>query len=520
MAQLNTLPDSKLLLGPFLRLPSKKLFADYYQIIETPVSLAEIKARNAKSEYATLQDLYSDFKLMRDNAIAYNEQGSDIANAASLILKTAEDYIIQATLGEEAASYASELEQSELRIMDDLAKHKQGRRLVAELFIDKPSKEEYPDYYKIIPNPTSINTIKEQIQHGRARTSDAFKEIVEVMFTNALIANEETSQVVADAKMLQKLFNSRFEKMAKTLPPAPTGYDLYATKLMEGSCSEEAGLDEKEDTEAKAGTPLKLRIKPVTKEATPRLKLNIKGRKKESAEPDTATEAEDEGPAESEEVKDEGSNQPDPETEDAPAPEDTAEDNAEETKESVETQGETTTTELAVPEVADARKITRDPKTSSEALIKSLVISSVIPVTSKYHLQKAPPPAALLNLFQLTVPASPKYTVRSFSFTVPAYHQTVNVNSTIHELLNHQYYEVVLSHNYRQVKQYSSSTSSPWADADTPITHKYEIGLATGLNLVELTVFTQPGRKARHGDGSSENDVVEKVSLWITRMRS
>lgn len=555
MARLNTIPDSKIVLLPFLRLPGKKLFADYYELIKKPISLAEIKSRNTKSEYASLQDLYDDFLLMKDNALQYNERGSDIANAASLILRTVEDHIIEKTMGEEALAYMTKLEQNELRIMDELAKYKQGRNhMVAELFIDEPSKEEYPDYYNIISTPTSINTIKNQILYGRARTIDAFKEIVELMFTNAYKANEDGSQVVADAKSLQKSFNARLEKLLKTMPEEPKGYTRSAEKLLKGICPEETeDNEESEESVAETkkstpvATPLKLRIKPPVKE-TPRIKLSLKARNREINDESEPTEAtvEKEEPMNTTEAAEEPSETPEAQKilehtpavekqdetptnanlgEDPAQPEEKPQDGSdsqvakqEDTKLKLGIEEADTTSD----EIADSRNILRDPHNPGEALIKSIVVSSVIPITSKYHLQKSPPPPALLNLFQITVPASQKYTVQSFAFSLPSFHRTININSTINEILNSQYYDLVLSHNYRQVKAYSSSTSSPWADAATPITHKYEVNLSTGLNFLEVTVSTQPGRTTRHGvsDQDSSNETIEKISFWITRMKN
>lgn len=565
------------------------MFPDYYEIIKNPISLAEIKSRGAKSEDYSLQDIYSDFRLLRNNALQYNEQESDISKAANVVLKAVEDYVLQVTSGPQSdtatvETYMNSLEQHQLRIMDQLANHKVGRsRHAAELFMDEPSREDYPDYYQLITSPISINTIRKQIHDGQVRTVKEFSEHVELMFSNACQYNHETSQVYADAKTLQKAFHLSLDKMVKALSEEPTGYTENASAIMRGEfpkdiqeeqneeqeqekeAEEEKELSDSEDKSREESgssvskTPFKLKLKtatPSTSKDSPKLKLNLKSPEKlklkisrkevsQDAPSEEGLQDSNEAPAaEPEETKEEplpandddeldeskndtemspdvSTNKQDPETgsENTSQPQD---------ENKVE---EKTVEESTVP----LRNILRDPEqNSSESLIKSITVSSVIPITSKYHLQKSPPPPGLLNLFQINIPASLKYFIQSYAFSLPAFHHTININSTINEMLNHQYFDLILSHNYRQVNPYSSSTTSPWTDATSPITNKYEIQLAPGLNLVEITVSSQSGKPKRHSavaaaaataavsagtqvdDEESQADNIEKVSLWIT----
>jgi ATP-dependent helicase STH1/SNF2 len=60
----------------FEKLPSKKLFPDYYHIIKQPISFNEIKKRMRNGDYTTLDQFRADFKVMFDNARTYNEETS------------------------------------------------------------------------------------------------------------------------------------------------------------------------------------------------------------------------------------------------------------------------------------------------------------------------------------------------------------------------------------------------------------------------------------------------------------
>lgn len=75
----------------FEKLPSKKIFPDYYHIIKQPISFNEIKKRIRNGDYMDLEQFHADFKLMFNNARIYNEEGSIVyedANAMDVSLFT------------------------------------------------------------------------------------------------------------------------------------------------------------------------------------------------------------------------------------------------------------------------------------------------------------------------------------------------------------------------------------------------------------------------------------------------
>lgn len=69
-----------------------------------------------------------------------------------------------------------------------------GRRL-CDLFMVKPSKKDYPDYYKVILEPMDLRTIEHNIRTDRYANEDAMLEDMKLMFRNARHYNEEGSQV-------------------------------------------------------------------------------------------------------------------------------------------------------------------------------------------------------------------------------------------------------------------------------------------------------------------------------------
>lgn len=75
-----------------------------------------------------------------------------------------------------------------------------GRRL-CDLFMVKPSKKDYPDYYKVILEPMDLRTIEVNIRSDKYMTEDTMIEDMKLMFRNARHYNEEGSQVRAKSSI-------------------------------------------------------------------------------------------------------------------------------------------------------------------------------------------------------------------------------------------------------------------------------------------------------------------------------
>jgi protein polybromo-1 len=73
---IKTYSDSqgRILSTPFLALPSKIDYPDYYEIIQRPIDFKRIESR----QYSSINELSNDLQLMFDNACLYNEPGSTI----------------------------------------------------------------------------------------------------------------------------------------------------------------------------------------------------------------------------------------------------------------------------------------------------------------------------------------------------------------------------------------------------------------------------------------------------------
>ncbi|KAK7742068.1 transcriptional regulator [Cytospora paraplurivora] len=80
-------PPKRLIIGPFIKLPPKKEWADYYIVIKNPICMNQIEKKIKKEDYNSLGDLRRDIELMCHNCRAFNDDGSLIHTDATTIEK-------------------------------------------------------------------------------------------------------------------------------------------------------------------------------------------------------------------------------------------------------------------------------------------------------------------------------------------------------------------------------------------------------------------------------------------------
>lgn len=94
-----------------------------------------------------------------------------------------------------------------------------------ELFKEVPSRQLYPDYYKIIKKPIAISTIRKRVAGTYYKSMQVFKEDWHQMFENAMIYNHEGSHVYADAVEMKKVFDGTYERLTHGLDFLPGLHD-------------------------------------------------------------------------------------------------------------------------------------------------------------------------------------------------------------------------------------------------------------------------------------------------------
>ena len=78
-------PPTRLIIGPFMQLPSKRDYPDYYQFIPNPIAMEQMEKKIANYQYNSLKEFADDVALLCTNAQAYNEDGSVLFRDAGSI---------------------------------------------------------------------------------------------------------------------------------------------------------------------------------------------------------------------------------------------------------------------------------------------------------------------------------------------------------------------------------------------------------------------------------------------------
>lgn len=82
------------------------------------------------------------------------------------------------------------------------------------LFMEKPSKKLYPDYYQVIQHPIDMNTIEMNIKNDRYSVLDDVVGDYRLMFANCRKYNEENSMIYNDANLLERVLNDKLKELS------------------------------------------------------------------------------------------------------------------------------------------------------------------------------------------------------------------------------------------------------------------------------------------------------------------
>ncbi|KZS93156.1 Bromodomain-containing protein [Sistotremastrum niveocremeum HHB9708] len=241
--------DDRQLSYEFLRLPSRKLYPDYYTLIQYPISFEEIKIKLNKLTYTSPLQVKQDFETCFKNAKNYNMKGSPIWNDAKALLKlTSREY--EALMGTQDSREdedqdmmvdgghdgdASEGEQvgSKKKKKKRPSFHRVMRKKLQKLvqltdnegrilssdFMEPPSKKLYPVYYKMIKRVMWFNFIFKKLDAKEYQSAAECAADVELIFSNAFQFNEDHSPIWEAAMTLKKAF-------AKSMADLPEEYSV------------------------------------------------------------------------------------------------------------------------------------------------------------------------------------------------------------------------------------------------------------------------------------------------------
>ncbi|KAG0707435.1 RSC complex protein [Suillus ampliporus] len=235
----------------FMRLPSKRHYPDYYVFIQQPICLDDIKQKIDDGLYNSIDDIRQDFDLCFSNAKKYNQKNSRIWLDAKFMLKFVNKEYTKMTGkkvkknsdgddDEEKPADGGEGEKknkqpnltrllkTRLQKLVDKADD-ETHRVLSNVFMEMPSKKDYPIYYKQIKRPICIETIFKHLKRKEYQTSIDFATDVELVFSNALEFNQDHSQIWEDAIILRDHFRQLMSDMPE--PYALPQYTKPSAKI-------------------------------------------------------------------------------------------------------------------------------------------------------------------------------------------------------------------------------------------------------------------------------------------------
>ncbi|CAG9569241.1 unnamed protein product [Danaus chrysippus] len=202
----------------FMEKPSKKLYPEYYNVIERPIDMLTIEANIKNDRYNTIDEMVSDFRLMFSNCRQFNEEGSMIYEDANLLERVLNEKLKELNSNYERkvppktfkAAKSKQLtpfEQKLRTLYDAIRDYRDPKvnRQLALIFMKLPSKTEYPDYYELIKNPIDMEKIAHKLKNGQYTSVNELASDFILMFDNACKYNEPDSQIYKDALILQRV---------------------------------------------------------------------------------------------------------------------------------------------------------------------------------------------------------------------------------------------------------------------------------------------------------------------------
>ncbi|CAE6487460.1 unnamed protein product [Rhizoctonia solani] len=235
-----TSPSGTALATEFKKLPNKRQYPDYYELIKQPIAFDDIRAKLDAHRYASLEEVKADFDLCFRNAKKYNVKNSDIWNAARDLQRKMvatckslqphmtgvhedtpeadddededEDFVESPSKGDNEKRKAGRppnlFKKYDARLTQLIEKTDSEGNRYSEVFMELVPRREYPDYYQIIKKPMAFGLIQKRIKQKGYASPKAFMDDVELVFSNAVRYNEDFSQIWEDAMYLRSEFHN------------------------------------------------------------------------------------------------------------------------------------------------------------------------------------------------------------------------------------------------------------------------------------------------------------------------
>ncbi|KAK9460550.1 uncharacterized protein V1516DRAFT_677010 [Lipomyces oligophaga] len=422
---------------------------------------------------------------------------------------------------------------------------KRGGRYYADIFLDEPSADEYPEYYQIIQKPMALNTVRKRAQEGKYTSFDAFSEDLNLVFSNAMYFNEEGSQVYNDAKHLQKASVGRLEKQEKVFA------DYLATSMPASAPTSSSKSAKKRKVEEGEDHTRSVKLKislhkpaPAEKPQSQKIKLNLSRSKikvEEKAKSVEETEADEEEQVgeddEGEDVPAEDEEDDDEEAVPPPPPPSSKRGRGRPRiyqQEQEEKSGKKSSRAASVEDdnspirrssrfndrAADSATGSPAPKVDNSDAGAGTDSASAAGATDSNAETAAPakpddsrlrgpgktindalithfsvsshPKGSTITPYHIVFPPHESEVFQSFTIILPPAYSTVTISPTLSFSLLARHYNLYMSLNNRRLSPTIVPGNGGVRKANEPPKSFYEVNLAQGVNVIECLVHASP----------------------------
>jgi hypothetical protein len=203
----------------------------YRQLMQGMMSVLEPNAKQGKKRDCADMESWDEGSMLSEDLpaaesslrkrkeIVYDDGLTDLQ--FQRMLENEQDMIVkqqqQAKALKKARASASEVHQELAKAVQELQKLKRADgSIVAALFLEKPSKQYYPDYYDIIETPISLKEISQRLRQGKYGFFEELELDFALMAHNARTYNTDQSPVFLCCETIRREFYSRASRvMAK-----------------------------------------------------------------------------------------------------------------------------------------------------------------------------------------------------------------------------------------------------------------------------------------------------------------
>jgi len=272
--------SGRVLSTPFIKVPNKAEYPDYYEVIKRPMDVQTIQGKMTMTKYLDLEDMVTDFVLLFDNACKYNEPESVIYRDALCLQRVCLQKKLELMA---SCDQVPEVRGLTLDLMKSLfvstfnyqVARSKARKTVKVPIKTKPNDEEgrcYSDSFtelvekdkeqqlngEVDEAPLTFDQIRKNLDKGRYRRLDRFQEDMFKVFERARELSRLDSQLYEDAVEMQKYFVRQRDELCKNgemlLTPALSYTPGILEKVIEGEAKDKAEQEKelKQEEEEKA----------------------------------------------------------------------------------------------------------------------------------------------------------------------------------------------------------------------------------------------------------------------------